>query len=127
MLLSAVLMGGNVQAEDNPFQFYTGDSGSYAKLNLEADLAVFAQSNSHFGNNIYESDSWWESLIRPGLDVNFVMPSGQSIYGQFDVVQAKNFGGNDAAGSNVGYTESALRIDHAYVGWKSGNLFSFPW
>ncbi len=124
MLLSAVLIGGNVQAEDNPLQFYTGDNGSYAKLTLEADLAVFAQSNSRFGNNIYESDSWWESLIRPGLDVNFVMPRGQSIYGQFDVVQANTFGGNDAAGSNLGYTESALRIDHAYVGWKSGNLFS---
>jgi hypothetical protein len=124
MLLSATLMGGNVLAEENPLQFYTGDNGSYTKLTLEADLAVFAQGNSNFGNNIYDSDSWWESLIRPGLDFNVVIPNSQSIYGQFDVIQANTFGGNDAAGSNVGYTESALRIDHAYVGWKSGNLFS---
>jgi len=131
MLLSAILVSGTVQAEeqDNPLQFYTGENGSYAKVTLEADVAYFTQGGSWFGNSANvlgkKSDSWGESLIRPGLDVNFVLPSSQSIYGVVDAVQANTFAGLDAAGSNYGdEDESSLRIDHAYVGWKSGNLFS---
>ena len=126
LLLSAVLMGGTVQAEEqtNPLQFYTAENGSFAKVTLEADLGFFAQSNSNFGNNVYDSDSWWESLIRPGVEFNYVLPGSQSIYGQLDAVQANTFGGNDAAGSNIGYSDHSLRIDHAFVGWKSGNTFS---
>ncbi|MDD2468670.1 MAG: hypothetical protein PHI97_32240 [Desulfobulbus sp.] len=130
LLLSAVLMGGNAQAEDqtNPLQFYTGANGSYAKVTLEADLGFFAQSNSWFGNDVgvlgTKSNSWWESLIRPGIDVNYVLPSTQTIYAQLDAVQANTFGGTDAAASNIDYSDDSLRIEHAYVGWKSGNLFS---
>ena len=125
VLLSAVLSG-NALAEEqaNPLQFYTADNGSFAKITLEADLAVFTQSNSWFGDPTIDSTSWWESLVRPGFEFNYVLPGSQSIYGVIDAVQANTFGGNDAALSNVGYDESSLRIDHAYVGWKSGNLFS---
>jgi hypothetical protein len=126
-------MGGNVQAEEaeqaNPLQFYTGANGSYAKVTLEADLGFFTQSNSWFGSfeatNGEKSNSWWESLIRPGVDVNYVLPSTQTIYAQLDAVQANTFGGIDAGASNIGYGDvDSLRVDHAYVGWKSGNLFS---
>jgi len=130
VLLSAVLMGGTVQAEEqsNPLQFYTGENGSYAKVTLEADLAFFTQGHSWFGNSANvlgeKSDSWGESLVRPGLEVNFVLPDTQSIYGKIDAVQANTFAGLDAAGSNYGDEDvSSLRVDHAYVGWKSGNLF----
>ncbi len=133
LLLSAALTAGQARAEEaekaNPLQFYTGDNGSYAKVTLEADLGFFTQSDSWFGNSAdpdnlgRKSDHWWESLIRPGLDVNYVLPSTQTLYGQFDVVQANTFGGIDAAGSTDG-DEHSLRVDHAFVGWKSGNLFS---
>lgn len=139
LLLSAALTAGQARAEEaekaNPLQFYTGENGSYAKVTLEADLGFFTQSDSWFGkseeNLGKKSDHWWESLIRPGLDVNYVLPSTQTIYGQFDVVQANTFGGIDAGGSNYGNPDSddngdidSLRVDHAFVGWKSGNLFS---
>ncbi|MGD9947176.1 MAG: hypothetical protein AB7U29_01705 [Desulfobulbus sp.] len=143
LLLSAVLMGANVRAEEpvpmdgnvqaeepsNPLEFYTGSNGSYAKVTLEADLGFFAQGNSWFGNSANvlgeKSDSWGESLIRTGLDINYVLPSTQTIYALVDAVQANTFCGLDAAGSNFGDEDvSSLRIDHAYVGWKSGNLFS---
>ena len=130
LLLSSGFMGANVQAEEhnNPLQFYTGTDGSYAKVTLETDVAVFAQSNSWFGNDVEvlgdTSGSWWESLVRPGLEFSYVLPCSQTVYAQFDMVQANTFGGNDAAGSNIGYSESSLRVDHAYAGWKSGSLFS---
>lgn len=133
LLLSAALTAGQARAEEaekaNPLQFYTGENGSYAKVTLEADLGFFTQGNSYFGNSAdpdnlgRKSDNWWESLIRPGLDVNYVLPSTQTIYGQFDVVQANTFGGIDAAASTDGDGHS-LRVDHAFAGWKSGNLFS---
>lgn len=140
LLLSAALTAGQAQAEEaekaNPLQFYTGENGSYAKVTLEADLGFFTQGNSYFGKSAEnhagkKSDHWWESLIRPGLDANYVLPSSQTIYGQFDVVQANTFGGVDAGYSNFGNSNSddngdidSLRVDHAFVGWKSGNLFS---
>lgn len=131
LLLCTALTGGQARAEEaekaNPLQFYTGENGSYAKLTLEADLGFFTQGNSYFGKSEElfgkKSDHWWESLIRPGLDVNYVLPSTQTLYGQFDVVQANTFGGVDAAYSTDGDAHS-LRVDHAFMGWKSGNLFS---
>jgi hypothetical protein len=128
ILLSATLMAGNVLAEEateaNPLQFYTGANGSYAKVTLEADLGVFVQGNSWFGAPV-DSDSWWESLVRPGLDVSYTLPSSQKIYGLIDAVQANTFGGVDAGLTNVGDEDvNDLRIDHAYAGWRSGKLFS---
>lgn len=132
MLFAAMLLPGSLHAADqektNPLQFYTGDNGSYAKVTLEADLGFFTQGNSWFGNSeAYlgkKSDSWWESLVRPGLDVSFTLPSTQTIYGQIDAVQANTFGGVDAAGTNVDDEDvNDLRVDHAFAGWRSGNLF----
>ena len=128
VLLSATLMAGHVQAEEateaNPLQFYTGDNGSYAKVTLEADLGFFTQGDSWFGAPT-DSDSWWESLIRPGLDVSYTLPSSQKIYGVIDAVQANTFGGIDAGLTNANYGDvNDLRVEKAYAGWRSGNLFS---
>jgi hypothetical protein len=131
-LFAAMLVPGSIYAADqektNPLQFYTGDNGSYAKVTLEADLGFFTQDNSWFGNSEAflgkKSDSWWETLVRPGLDVSFTLPSTQTIYGQIDAVQANTFGGVDAAGTNVDDEDiNDLRIDRAFAGWRSGNLF----
>lgn len=92
LLLSATLMAGNAQADDaeqtSPLQFYTGENGSYAKVTLEANLGFFTQDNSWFGksedNLGKKSDSWWESLIRPGLEASFTLPSTQTLYGRID-------------------------------------------
>jgi hypothetical protein len=133
LLLSTALVTSNVQAADadkpNPLQFYTNENGSSAKLTLEADLNFFSQSNAWFGNSATvlgkKSDSWWESLLRPGIDASYVLPSTQSLYGQLNAVQANTFGGIDAGGTNVNYGDvQDFRIDHAFAGWRSGNLFS---
>jgi hypothetical protein len=133
LLMATPFMAGSVQAEEaeqaNPLQFYTGDNGSFAKLTIGASLGFFTQDNSWFGNSEgylgKKSDSWWESLVRPGFEFNYVLANTQSFYGQLDGVQANTFGGLDAAGSNFDFGDTNdFRIDHAYAGWKSGNLFS---
>lgn len=138
LLVAATLMAGNVLAADeeqpSPLQFYTGSNGSYAKATIEAGLGFFGQGDSWFDNSAEylgkKSDSWWESIIRPGLDAKYVLSNSQSFYGKFDAVQANTFGGVDAGGTNIppGWVDdedvSDLRIDNAFAGWRSGNLFS---
>ena len=116
-------------AESNPLQFYTGADKSFVKATIQTELAVFDQSNSWYGKakeNIGgESDSWFESTIRPGLEANFFIPSSMSLYGKVDAVQANTGGGLDAGGSNPGGGDvSDLRVVNALAGWKSGKLIS---
>ncbi len=105
----SVLPCGTVHAADaeqtNPLQFYTGEQQQLLKATLQVDMALFDQSNSWFGNAREalgeDSDSWWESIIRPGLEGSYFLPNTQEIYGRVDVVQANTGGGLDAAASNA--------------------------
>ncbi|MGD9947900.1 MAG: hypothetical protein AB7U29_05400 [Desulfobulbus sp.] len=131
-LLALLSMPVTVLAEEepNPLRFYQSSDGkSYLQATLNVDIAVFSQDNAWYGQDRATVgaaiNSWWESLIRPGLEGNIVLPNTQTIYGRIDAVQANTFEGYDAAGTNVGLGDvSSLRIDNAYLGWRSGNLFS---
>lgn len=132
LLLAASFLAGNVHAaateKDNPLQFYTGSNNSFARATLLLELGFFDQGKSWFGKdreNLGEdSDSWWESVIRPGLEGSYFLPNTTEIYGRVDAVQANTFGGIDAAGSNAGLGDvNDLRIENAYAGWRSGNIF----
>lgn len=131
-LLTLLCLPGAVLADEtpnNPLRFAKSSDGkSYLQATLGIDVAFFSQDNAWYGNDRgflgAEIDTWWESLVRPGLEGNIVLPSAQTLYGRIDAVQANTFGGIDAAGTNVGLDDvSSLRIDKAYVGWRSGNLF----
>jgi hypothetical protein len=132
-LLTALCLPGTLLADetpDNPLRFYQASDGkSYLQATVGIDVAFFSQDDAWYGNDRgvvkAEIDTWWESLIRPGLEGKFVLPNTQTLYGRIDAVQANTFGGIDAAGTNVGLDDvSSLRIDKAYAGWRSGNLFS---
>ena len=132
VILIAACMGASAMAaeteQSNPLQFYTSGDNSFVKATIQVEMALFDQSNSWFGkareNLGDDSDSWWESLVRPGLEANFVLPNSQELYGMVDAVQANTGGGLDAASSNADLGDvSDLRIENAYVGWRSGNLF----
>ncbi len=114
--------------EKNPLRFYQGSNNSYLQATFQAELALFDQNNSWFGKakeNLGEnSDSWWESTLRPGIEGSFFFTNDQEIYGRLDAVQANTGGGYDAAGSNVGLGDvTDLRVENAYAGWRSGNMF----
>ena len=118
------------EGDKNPLRFYqSSDEKSYLQATLNVDIAFFSQDNAWYGQDLgvmgVPIDTWWESLLRTGLEGNIVLPSTQTLYGRIDAVQANTFEGYDAAGTNAGLGDvSSLRIDKAYVGWRSGNLFS---
>ncbi len=131
-LLATFSLPGALLAEEepNPLRFYESDNGrSYLQATLNFDLAFFSQDNAWYGQDKAvigaEVDTWWESLFRVGLEGNILLPNTQTLYGRIDTVQANTFEGYDAAGTNAALGDvSSLRIDKAYVGWRSGNLFS---
>ncbi|MCL1979906.1 MAG: alginate export family protein [Proteobacteria bacterium] len=127
-LLPAALLA--AENPKNPLRFYEDANGSFLQATLGLDLAFFSQGNAWYGNDQgnlggQKVGSWSESLFRIGLEGSQVLPSTQSLYGRIDVVQANTFGGIDGDATNAGMGDvSWLGIDHAYVGWRSGNLFS---
>ena len=132
-LLVGPFIAGNALGEEtaaaNPLRFYSGPNDSYLEGFIKTEAAYFAQNNSWFGksreNLGNDSDSWWESAIRPGIQGSYFFESIGEMYGKFDAVQANTGNGIDAAGSNVGLGNvSDMRMEDAYIGWRSGNLFS---
>ena len=113
----------------NPLRFYKGANGSYLQATFQADVAFFSQNNNSFGNDIGfiggVSNSWGESLVRPGLEGSYTFTKYQKFYGRIDAVQANTFNGIDATGTNLAYGESVndLRIGNSYAGWRSGMVF----
>ncbi|WP_448874532.1 hypothetical protein [Desulfobulbus propionicus] len=118
------------EAKDNPLRFYRSSDGkSYLQASLGVDIAFFSQDDAWYGNDQAvigaEIDTWWESLIRTGLEGNIALANTQTIYGRIDAVQANTFEGIDACGTNAALGDvSSLRVDKAYVGWRSGTLFN---
>jgi len=117
-------------AEDaaNPLRFYQNGDGSFLQASLGLDLAFFSQDHAWYGNDRGivggSVNSWGESLVRPGLEGRWVLPSTQSLYARIDAVQANTFGGLDGGGTNADMGDVRwLGIDKAYAGWRSGTLF----
>jgi len=132
-LLVGSFVAGYAFAEDtadaNPLRFYNGQNGSYLEGFIKTEAAYFTQNNSWFGesraNLGKHSDHWWESAITAGIQSSYFFESIGEMYGKVDAVQANTGNGIDAAGSNAeSGNVSDLRMEHAYVGWRSGDLFS---
>jgi hypothetical protein len=132
-LLVASFVAGNALAEEtaaaNPLRFYNGSNNSYLEGFIKTDAAFFTQNNSWFGesreNLGRNSNHWWESAITAGLQGSYFFENIGEMYGKFDAVQGNTGNGTDAAGSNAGRGDvSDIRPEHAYIGWRSGSLFS---
>lgn len=131
-LLGCLLLTGPALAEeaakDNPLQFYKDPSGSYVKATLQTNLAFFGQGNSWFDEseaNLGEkSDNWWEYTVVPGMEGSYFTGKAGEVYARASAVAAGT-DGYDAANSNNGEESiSKLRMEDAYLGWRSGDLFS---
>jgi len=134
LLLAAPLLASAVQAAEeveqpNPLRFYQGDNSSFLQASVGLDLAYFSMDDAWYGNDRAvigsDIDNWWESLVRLGLEGSYTLPNSQTFYARVDAVQANTFGGIDVGGTNDVHGDvSSLRLDKAYAGWRSGQLFS---
>jgi len=111
----------------NPLRFYQGENNSYLQATIKTELAYFNQGNSWFGESRQNlgnhSGQWWEGTIRPGIEGSYFFNAGE-VYGRADAVYG-NTDGTDAANSNDGRGDiSEIRMEDAYIGWRSGNMFS---
>lgn len=115
--------------DTNPLSIWKGSNNSHLKGTFKAEVAYFDQGSSWFGkdeeNLGARSNDWWESVIHPGIEGSYFIQHGGELYGRLSGILAST-DDIDAAGSNVGRGDdvSDFRAEDAYLGWRSGDLFS---
>lgn len=93
--------------------------------NLNLSLGAFSSNKGYIASHSAQSYQWLEGYAQYGMDATHLIGMKKSsIYGQVSLVSATTKGDGDAGGYTNG-KEAATRIEDAYIGWKSGELFSF--
>ncbi|MCV4283343.1 alginate export family protein [Pseudomonas capsici] len=92
---------------------------------LNADvLAVFGQFNSRKNYDGTPGGSTWrEGFIKYGLSGDQALAGNGTAYGAFGLVSSATWGDGDPAGNTIG-RERTTKIEDAYLGWRSGDLFA---
>ncbi|MCV4342906.1 alginate export family protein [Pseudomonas capsici] len=92
---------------------------------LKADvLAVFGQFNSRKNYDGTPGGSTWrEGFIKYGLSGDQTLAGNGTAYGAFSLVSSATWGDGDPAGNTIG-RERTTKIEDAYLGWRSGDLFA---
>jgi len=91
---------------------------------LNADvLAVFGMLNSRKNYDGTRGGSTWrEGFIKYGLSGDQGLAGAGTAYGAFSLVSSATWGDGDPAGLSDG-SERTTKIEDAYLGWRSGDLF----
>ena len=102
------------------------DGATTIDTKLAASFGVFSSRESYAQTPDKKSGSstWQEAVFQYGLDVKHKSEQFGSTYAALNWVTSASFGDGDAAGWTIG-NERTTKIEDAYAGWKSGNLFSF--
>jgi hypothetical protein len=91
---------------------------------LNADiLAVYGLFNSRKNYDATPGGSTWrEGFIKYGISGDQRLAGNGSAYGALSWVSSATWGDGDAAGNTDG-TERTTKLEDAYLGWRSGELF----
>ncbi len=91
---------------------------------LNADvLAVFGMLNSRKNYDGTSGGSTWrEGFVKYGVSGDQGLGGAGTAYGAFNLVSSATWGDGDPAGLTDG-TERTTKIEEAYLGWRSGDLF----
>ena len=93
---------------------------------LEAAFGVFHSSQSYAQSGTLDEGkvNWQEAYLKYGLSLaQGISEQGDQAYGALNWVSSATFGDGDAAGWSNG-SERTTKIEDAYLGWRSGKLFS---
>ncbi len=98
---------------------------AHESRHLNADvLAVFGQFNSRKNYDGTPGGSTWrEGFIKYGLSGDQALAGNGTAYGAFGLVSSATWGDGDPAGNTIG-RERTTKIEDAYLGWRSGDLFA---
>lgn len=92
---------------------------------LNADiLAVYGLFNSRKNYDATPGGSTWrEGFIKYGVSADQGLAGNGTAYGALSWVSSATWGDGDAAGNTDG-SERTTKIEDAYLGWRSGELFT---
>ncbi|ROO32927.1 hypothetical protein [Salinisphaera japonica] len=123
-----------LQQPDATNVFYGDDDGPGLKLRwgLTLFLSGVASKNANYGSNVSiggnpvnEDNAWWEHSGLPVLRADYTWAEGGRVFGGasavYNITRGSGFGDNTGATPNH---PEALRLDQAYLGWNSGQLFA---
>lgn len=101
------------------YELYSDDDS-----HLNADvLAVFGMMNSRKNyDGTTGGSTWREGFIKYGLSGDQGLGGAGTVYGAFSLVSSATWGDGDAGGNSDG-SERTTKIEDAYLGWRSGDLF----
>ncbi|WP_236309335.1 alginate export family protein [Pseudomonas gessardii] len=97
---------------------------SDANRHLNADMtAVFGHFNSRKNYDGTSGGSTWrEGFIKYGLSGDQALGGNGTAYGAFALLSSATWGDGDPSGNALG-SERTTKIEDAYLGWRSGDLF----
>lgn len=115
--LGIALLIGHSSAQ--AYELYADDD-----THLNADfLAVFGMFNSrHNYDGTAGGSTWREGFIKYGVSGDQGLAGAGTGYGALNWVSSGTWGDGDAAGNTDG-SERTSKIEDAYVGWRSADLF----
>ncbi|MDZ5602825.1 hypothetical protein SJI00_08565 [Pseudomonas sp. RP23018S] len=114
-LTLAVGLGVPAQA----IELYSDDD---AHLNADV-LAVYGLFNSRKNyDGTTGGSTWREGFVKYGLGGDYRLRDAGTAYGAFALVSSGTWGDGDPGGNSTG-AERTTKIEDAYLGWRSGELF----
>nr|WP_240478674.1 hypothetical protein [Pseudomonas cremoricolorata] len=101
------------------YELYSDDD---AHLNADV-LAVYGLFNSRKNYDGTRGGSTWrEGFVKYGLSGDYRLRDAGTAYGGFAMVSSATWGDGDAGGNSTG-DEGTSKIEDAFLGWRSGDLF----
>ena len=117
----ALLVGATAQA--GAYELYADDD-THLNADLEAVFGLFHSQENYAitGSKREGSSSWREGYAKYGISFDQGLAGAGTSYGAFNLLSSGTWGDGDAAGFTDG-SERTTKIEDAYLGWRSGQLF----
>ncbi|WP_175652901.1 hypothetical protein [Pseudomonas sp. Marseille-P9899] len=102
--------------------YQDADSEIAARLQGAAGIFHSGESYGQTGERDPGSVNWQETTLQYGIDFKHRTAGLGELHGALDWVSSATFGDGDAAGWTVG-DERTTKIENAWLGWRSADLF----
>lgn len=105
-----------------PIQAYElyGDEDTHVNADFLAVYGMFNSRKNYDGTT--GGSTWREGFVKYGLSGDYGLKDAGTLYGAFALVSSGTWGDGDAGGNSTG-TERTTKIEDAFIGWRSGDIF----